>query len=124
MANATCSMITPNAIRGALTRFIAWLAFLTAVSQTASAAEWRYCLAPSEDEHKVYFSGAFTTSADSWSTDNSFDQALIQAGLGHDEVQCPRAGDENSILTMLQDAVTYNQRIGRKIIYVHWEPTH
>ena len=117
-------MLSPDTIRMTFIRFIVGFAILIAFSQTASAAEWRYCLAPSEVEHKVYFSGAFTTSADSWSADNSFDQALIKAGLGHDEVQCPRAGDENSIMTMLKDAVTYNQRVGRKIIYVPWEPTH
>jgi ABC-type branched-subunit amino acid transport system substrate-binding protein len=117
-------MTSPNETRKTLKRFIVALAIPIAVSQAASAAEWRYCLSPSEDEHKVYFSGTFTTSADSWSTENSFDQALIQAGLGHHEVQCPRAADENSIMTMLQDAVTYNQRVGRKIIYEHWEPVH
>jgi hypothetical protein len=105
-------------------RFIVALTILIAFSQTASAAEWRYCLAPSEAEHKVYFSGAFTASANSSSADSSFDQALIQAGLSHDAVQCPRADDENSIMTMLQDAVTYNKKVGRKIMYVHWEPAH
>lgn len=104
-------------------RSIAGFIFLIAVLQTASAAEWRYCLAPSGDEHKVYFSGAFTTNADAWTTDGAFEKALIHAGLRYDDVQCPRGDDENAIMTMLQDAVAYNRTAGRKIIYVHWEPT-
>ena len=98
------------------------LAIAISIFQPAFAAEWRYCLAPSNEEHKIYISGAFATSADAGSADSSFEQALIQARLRHDEVQCPRADDENSIIVMLQDAVTYNQKIGRKIIYMRWEP--
>jgi purine nucleoside permease len=106
-----------------LLRFIIRFVSLIAVLQTASAAEWRYCLAPSNDDHKVYFSGAFTNSADAWITDSAFEQVLIHAGLRYDDVQCPRADDENAILAMLRDAVAYNRTNGRKIIYVRWEPT-
>ncbi len=105
-------------------RFIAGLGLLISVSQTALASEWRYCLAPSEDEHKVYFSGAFATSADAWSTDHSFELVLAQAALRYDDVQCPRADDEKTIMIMLGDAVAYNRKMGRKIIYMRWEPTH
>jgi hypothetical protein len=45
----------------------------------------------------------------------------MQARLRHDEVQCPRADDENSIVAMLQFAVKYNQAAGRTIVYVRWE---
>jgi len=104
-------------------RFIVGFVSLLAALQAASAAEWRYCLAPSNDEHKVYFSGAFTSSADAWTTDSAFEQVLNHAGFRYDDVQCPRADDENAIVAMLQEAVTYNRTSGRKIIYVRWEPS-
>lgn len=103
-------------------RFVAGPILAIAVSQTAVASEWRYCLAPSSDDHKVYLSGAFATNAGAWKSDELFDQALIRAGLHHDVVQCPRADNENAITIMLKDAVSYNEKIGRKIIYVRWEP--
>ena len=98
------------------------LALAMSLCQTAIAAEWQYCLAPSNDEHKIYLSGVFATNAGVGSADSSFEQALVQARLSHDEVQCPRADNEKSIMAMLQDAVAYNQKIGRKVVYVRWEP--
>ena len=100
------------------------LAIIIAVSHTAFAADWQYCLAPSDIEHKVYLSGVFTTREVSRNTDDSFNQILFQKGLRHDVVQCPRADSENIIMKMLQDAVAYNQRIGRQIVYLYWEPRH
>lgn len=90
--------------------------------QTAMAADWQYCLAPSDTEHKVYLSGAFSTSEVSRSMDDSFNKILVQKGLHHDVVQCPRADSESAIMTMLRDAVAYNKRIGRQIVYLYWEP--
>lgn len=84
-------MMNSNAILMTLIRFIVGLVLLIEVSQTASAADWRYCIAPSDDEHEVYFSGVFTTNADAWSTDDSFEQVLIQAGLRHDAVQMSKS---------------------------------
>jgi hypothetical protein len=103
-------------------RVIAALFAVITVSQSASATEWGYCLAPSNVEHKIYFSAVFATSSEISSMDGSFDEALTQAGLRHDEVQCPRAGDENSIMAMFQDAISFNKKIGRRVIYVRWEP--
>lgn len=105
-----------------LIRFIFGFVVTIAIAQSTLAAEWRYCLAPSDPEHKVYFSGAFTTSADAWTADSAFEQALNHAGFRYDDVQCPRADDENAIMAMLKDAVAYNRTNGRKIIYVRWEP--
>jgi hypothetical protein len=115
---------SPNAIQMTFVRIIVGFVSLFAVLQTASAAEWRYCLAPSNVDHKIYFSAVFTASSDIGRADSSFEEALIQAGLHHDEVQCPRAGDEKSIMVMLQDAISFNKNIGRQIIYLRWEPTN
>lgn len=88
----------------------------------ASAAEWQYCIAPANDELKIYMSGAFHTDKSSWKSDELFDRVLVRAGLHHDVVQCPRAESENAIMTMLQEAVAFNRKVGRKTVYVRWEP--
>jgi hypothetical protein len=100
------------------------LAILATFFQTALAADWQYCLAPSDGEHKVYLSGVFRTSEVSRSTDDGFGKILAQKGLRHDVVQCPRADTEIAIMTMLRDAVAYNQRVGRQVVYLYWEPAH
>jgi hypothetical protein len=105
------------------TKILASLALMVAVSQTALAADWQYCLAPSYREHTIYFSAAFMTSTGLGSADSSFERKLNRAGLTHDSVQCPRADDENSIMAMFQYAISYNQKLGNKIVYVNWDPT-
>ena len=97
---------------------------IMAVSQAALATDWQYCLAPSNVEHKVYLSGVFATREVSRDTDDSFAQVLLKKGLRHDVVQCPRADSENAIMEMLRDAVAYNQRLGRQVVYLYWEPAH
>lgn len=42
--------------------------------------------------------------------DSAFEQMLEQAGLPHDDVQCPRADDERSIVLMLQYAIRFIQK--------------
>ena len=97
---------------------------IMAFAQAALATDWQYCLAPSDIEHKVYLSGVFATREVSRDTDDSFAQILFKKGLRPDVVQCPRADSENAIMTLLRDAVAYNQRIGRQVVYLYWEPTH
>ena len=100
----------------------AGLVLTIAIPQTSWASDWQYCLAPSHAENKVYISGTFR-SADLGSADSSFERMLSLKGLRHDDVQCPRADDESSILAMLRYAISYNKKIGAEIIYVSWEPT-
>jgi hypothetical protein len=102
-------------------RTIGAIMFVVALSQTATAADWQYCLAPSNQERKVYLTGIFPTNGPR-TVDSSFDKILLQKDLHHDVVQCPWADSQKKIMTMLQDAVTYNQRIGRNIVYINWEP--
>jgi hypothetical protein len=41
---------------------------------------------------------------------------LDREGLPHDDVQCPRAGDANSIAAMQQYAIKLNQQNGNAIV--------
>jgi hypothetical protein len=98
------------------TRIFAGLALTAASSQMATAIDWQYCLAPSQAEHKVYMTGAFPVRGSLDDADNDFEQMLDQAGLRHDVVQCPRADDEHSIVTMEQYAISFNQKVGNIIV--------
>ena len=83
-----------------LTKIFAGLVLIAASSQTALATDWQYCLAPSHAEHKTYMSGAFPVRGALDDADSAFERMLDQAGLRHDDVQCPRADDERSIVLM------------------------
>jgi hypothetical protein len=100
---------------------LAGAASVTAALQAASATDWRYCLAPSEAEHRVYMSGAFPVRRVPDDADNAFERTLDRAGVRHDVVQCPRADDEPSIEMMLQYAVDFNHRLGNTVIHIPFE---
>jgi hypothetical protein len=117
-----CLLASAKEFRAMFTTTRASLAILATFFQTALAADWHYCLAPSDTEHKVYLSEVFSTSEISRSTDDAFGKILAQKGLRHDVVQWPRADTEPAIMTMLRDTVSYNQRVGRQAVYLHWEP--
>jgi hypothetical protein len=84
--------------------------------QTVRAGDWQYCLAPSREGHKIYMSPAFPTRSSVGDTDGAFGSMLDREGLPHDDVQCPRAGDANSIAAMQQYAIKLNQQNGNAIV--------
>jgi hypothetical protein len=96
---------------------------MAASSQAAMAADWQYCLAPSHAEHKIYMSSTFPVLGVLADADDAFERMLDQAGLRHDDVQCPRADDERSILLMLQYAINFNQENGNTIVHLPFEKT-
>ena len=55
--------------------------------------------------------------------DSAFERMLEQARLRHDDVQCPRADDERSIVLMQQHAISFNQENGNTIIHLPLEKT-
>jgi hypothetical protein len=101
-----------------LTKISAGLILIVASLQSALAADWQYCLAPSKAEHKIYMSDAFPVRGTLYDADNEFEQTLDRAGLYHDVVQCPRADDEAAIVAMEQYAVTFNRKIGNVIVHL------
>ena len=99
-----------------LKKTLAGFVLIAASSQMALAADWQYCLAPSHAEHKVYMSATFPMRGALANADSEFERMLDEAGLRHDDVQCPRADDERSIILMLQYAISFNQEAGNTII--------
>jgi hypothetical protein len=104
------------------TKTLAGLALMVATSQTALAAEWQYCLAPSHTEHKIYMSAPFSSSEARASPDSALEKMLIQSGVKHDDVQCPRANDESSIVVMRQETIRFNRAAGNEIVDLNWKP--
>jgi hypothetical protein len=91
-------------------------------ASSASAGDWRYCLAPSQTDHKIYISAPFSVSAERDESESSFDDALARLHLRHDDVQCPHSNDEASAVVDKQYAIEFNRRSGNQVIDLHWTP--
>jgi hypothetical protein len=93
-----------------------------AIPRLAFAGDWRYCLAPSHAERKVYISPPFPAMVSMDNAESQFGRRLAASGLRFDDVQCPRSDDETGALTMQQHAIVINRELGNQIINVRWKP--
>jgi hypothetical protein len=92
------------------------------LAQPAFAGDWRYCLAPSHSQHKIYMSPPFPATVSMANAESQFGRLLSQSGLRFDDVQCPRGEDETAAMTMQQHAISINRRLGNEIVHLRWEP--
>lgn len=97
------------------------LALMAVSSRKTFAADWQYCLALSHAEHKVYMSATFPMRGTLGDSDRVFQRMLDNAGLRYDDIQCPRADDERSIVMMMQYATSLNSGNGNTIIHLPLE---
>jgi hypothetical protein len=97
-------------------------ALFLAIPQSAFAADWRYCLAPSHAEHKIYVSPPFPATLSMDEIESQFGRTLSRSGLHFDDVQCPRSDGETAALTMQQHAIVVNRELGNQIINLRWKP--
>jgi hypothetical protein len=95
---------------------------MTLLPQQALAGEWRYCLAPSHAEHKIYMSPPFPATLSMDDAESQFSELLAASGLHFDDVQCPRGDGQTGALTMQQHAITINRELGNKVINLSWKP--
>ena len=103
------------------------VAFIIAVAgpRPAFAAEWRFCIAPSNQDHKIYMTAPFPTGTAMETLEAGFHKALEQAGHHHDSVQCPTGGGEQAVRAMRQHAGEFNLQLGVEVIAVDWRaPRH
>lgn len=98
------------------------LALTALLSRTALAADWRYCLAPSHAEHKIYISPPFPATMSMDDAESRFGRTLSRSGRRFDDVQCPRSDGETGALAMQQHAITVNRELGNEIINLRWKP--
>ena len=91
-------------------------------SQFALAAEWRFCLAPSNQEHRIYMTAPFLTVAPMEAMESGFHQALDRSGRRHDGVQCSSGANEPTVRVMRQHADEFNRQMGNEVVPVEWRP--
>jgi hypothetical protein len=84
----------------------------------ARAADWGFCIAPSDSEGRIYISLPF--SSERTSAETVFEDALARQSLAHDSVQCRRADDRTAALAMQEYAVSVNRKWGRQVIELQW----
>jgi hypothetical protein len=90
--------------------------------QFAAAAEWRFCVAPSGQEHRVYLTAPFLTSSSMEAMENGFRQVLEHSGRRHDGVQCPTGPNEQAVRVMRQHADDFNRQLGNDVVPLDWKP--
>src|ERR1700730_12792041 len=90
--------------------------------QSAAAAEWRFCIAPANQEHKIYMTAPFFAATPMEAMESGFHQALDRSGRRHDSVQCPTGPNEQAGRAMRQHADEFNRQMGNEVIPVDWKP--
>ncbi len=90
--------------------------------QIATAEDWRYCLAPSHAEHKIYISLPFPATMSMDAAESQFGRALAYSGLRYDDVQCPQSDSESDAFDMQRHAISINHELGIQVIDTHWKP--
>jgi hypothetical protein len=90
--------------------------------QLAAAAEWRFCVAPSGPERKIYMTAPFLAATPMEAMENGFRQALDRSGRRHDSVQCPSGPNEQAVRRMRQHADDFNRQMGNEVVPIDWKP--
>jgi hypothetical protein len=90
--------------------------------QVAAAAEWRFCIAPAGQEHRIYMTAPFLTAIPTEAMESGFHQTLDRSGHRHDSVQCPTGANEQAVRAMRQHADDFNRQMGTEIVPVDWRP--
>lgn len=98
------------------------LALTAVLSQSALAQDWRYCLAPSHAQRKIYISPPFPATISMDDAESQFGRTLAASGFHFDDVQCPRSDGQTGSLTMQQHAITVNRELGNEVINLPWKP--
>ena len=90
--------------------------------QFAAAAEWRFCIAPANQERKIYMTAPFLTTIPMETMESGFHQALERSGHHHDSVQCPTGANEQAVRAMRQHADDFNRQMGTEVVPIDWRP--
>jgi hypothetical protein len=90
--------------------------------QFASAAEWRFCIAPVNQEHKIYVTAPFLSAIPMEAMEGGFHQLLDRSGRRHDSVQCSTGANEQAVRVMRQHADDFNRQMGVEVIPIDWKP--
>jgi hypothetical protein len=97
------------------------LIFNIAGAQLAVAAEWRFCIAPSSQEYRIYMTEPFLAGAPMEALEDRFHQLLYSLGLRHDSVQCPTGANEEAVRAIRQYAGEFNRQRGTEVVQIDWK---
>jgi hypothetical protein len=100
----------------------AGLIFTLAGLKFATAAEWRFCIAPANQERKIYMTAPFLATTSMEAMEGGFHQVLERSGRRHDSVQCPTGPNEQVVRAMRQHADDFNRQMGTEVVPVDWRP--
>ena len=103
-------------------RVLIAIALTLLLPQIAAAEDWRYCLAPSHAERKIYISMPFAATMSMDAAESQFGRVLTRSGLRYDDVQCPQSDSESSALAMQRHAIGINHELGIQVIDTRWKP--
>jgi hypothetical protein len=98
------------------------LVAIIAALAPAQAAEWRFCIAPYYQEHRMYMTAPFFTTVAMETMESGFHQALERASRRHDSVQCPTGPGEQAVRAMRAHADDFNRQLGTEIVPIDWKP--
>jgi len=98
------------------------LALTILLPQIAAAEDWRYCLAPSHADQKIYVSMPFPATIAMDAAESQFGRLLFRLGLRYDDVQCPLSDSESGALAMQRHAISVNHEVGIQVINMPWKP--
>jgi hypothetical protein len=107
-------------ITGPLVLLASALAFLPVVQAGPSHAEWRYCLAVSQDRSEVIMSTPMLTESPLPQLEQGFDRFLTAQGISHEASACPRAESPRGIEELRDFAARYNRNLGLQPRFVEW----
>ena len=100
----------------------AGLLIYSAGLQLAFAAEWRFCIAPFNQEHRIYMTAPFLTATPMETMESGFHQLLDRSNRRHDSVQCPTGANEQAVRAMRLHADEFNRKMGNEVVPVDWKP--
>ena len=88
----------------------------------ASAADWRFCYAGSEHDHRFYVSQPFPAAGPMEITERQWMVWLGGQGLRYETTGCPRGADAAEIEASIKSAIRYNAGQGQNAVELDWKP--
>lgn len=92
-------------------------------ARSASAADWRYCYAGSDREHRFYVSRPFSAGASVDAIEQQWIAWLVRQAVRYETTGCPRGADRAAVEASLGSAIRYNAGQGRHASELDWRPT-
>jgi hypothetical protein len=102
--------------------FVVTTLIALSAAPAAEAAEWRYCLARAPAAHRLMLSRIGHSVLTITEAETAFGRVLDDAGIAHDAVLCPRAGDQSTIESAEAQAIRFNELEHYAPSVIDWSP--